>query len=388
MRHILMISNACCPEKLGGLERYVDELSGALASQPGLSVTVLAKRTDARWPLDQVDERGVRVVRYDVPGKSDPLFALKYPVAVTRAVRAALRRFPDAVVHGHFAVPMIPVLLSRRPYVYTLHGLVHTELLGERQGSYRLPRGLGAPAVWALRALESALLRRARRVVTLSRFMAVEVRRVAGPLPGVSVIPGGVDTAVFHPPAVARERDCAGRIEWSPSRRLVERTGVLQLVQALPQVRQEFPQVHLTVAGDGLLRRSIEAEIERLGLARSVSMAGRLSGAELAAAYQRADLAVTPSQGVEAFGLATAEALACGTPVLVTPVGANPELVERLGPAFVSAGTSPADLAAAITCLLREPRALNRASLLGSANASRSPAWPAVAARVATEVYP
>jgi glycosyltransferase involved in cell wall biosynthesis len=64
--------------------------------------------------------------------------------------------------------------------------------------------------------------------------------------------------------------------------------------------------------------------------------------------YRAADAFVLPTVAYEGFGIATAEALASGTPVVGTPVGATPELLTPLEPAMVSAGTTPEQLRAAI----------------------------------------
>ena len=64
--------------------------------------------------------------------------------------------------------------------------------------------------------------------------------------------------------------------------------------------------------------------------------------------YRAADLVVLPTVAYEGFGMVTAEALATGTPVVGTPVGATPELLEPLDPRLVAAGSDPDALAAAI----------------------------------------
>lgn len=56
---------------------------------------------------------------------------------------------------------------------------------------------------------------------------------------------------------------------------------------------------------------------------------------ELPAYYQTADLFVLPTAELEGFGLVTIEALSCGTPVLATPLGANPEVLSALGAEFL-----------------------------------------------------
>ena len=120
------------------------------------------------------------------------------------------------------------------------------------------------------------------------------------------------------------------------------------------------PQAQLAIAGDGHLRDIIDRRIRQLGLDRSVVLLGRISDVELRDWYRAADLVVTPTQELEGFGLSTAEALAVGTPVLVTPIGANPELVRELDPQLVAEGSSSADLARGICQLVDQPALLER----------------------------
>jgi glycosyltransferase involved in cell wall biosynthesis len=79
-----------------------------------------------------------------------------------------------------------------------------------------------------------------------------------------------------------------------------------------------------------------------------VRLVGRVSDEELRDWHRAADLFVLPTVAYEGFGMVTAEALASGTPVVGTPIGATPELLTPLDPRLVTAGTEPAQLADAV----------------------------------------
>ncbi|MEO0967944.1 MAG: glycosyltransferase, partial [Cyanobacteria bacterium J06639_18] len=62
-------------------------------------------------------------------------------------------------------------------------------------------------------------------------------------------------------------------------------------------------------------------------------------------AYQAADFSIMPSQSFEGFGLAIVESLACGTPVICTPVGGMPEILEPFSPQLITSSISANSIA-------------------------------------------
>ncbi len=127
--------------------------------------------------------------------------------------------------------------------------------------------------------------------------------------------------------------------------------------------------VPLVVAGDGPLADGLHG----------ARLVGRVSDAELARLRTGASLAVVPSRSGETFGLAAAEAMAAGLPVVASRVGALPELVEDAG--LVAPG-DPAALAAAIARLRGDAAAGER-----GLRRVRELASPAVVAPALAEIY-
>jgi glycosyltransferase involved in cell wall biosynthesis len=372
---VLMLTNAVAPDKLGGLERYVRELSASLVAK-GMPVTVLTKQVNPGDPLDEVADDGVHIVRHRVPSKEKRTFAVQYPVYVSAGILRHLRTAgPRTLVHGHYAITSLPVSFGRRPYVYTFHAPVNKEMLSERGGSYALPGATQRTAVRGLRTAERHVVSRASRAVVLSRFMRDELGELSEASATTScLIAGGIDTHWFSPGPRVRT---AWAADADPllfaARRLTARTGVTELVEAMPEVVARHPGARLAVAGDGHLRADIERRIVALGVGDHVRLLGRVSDEDLREWYRAADLTVTPTQELEGFGLSTAEALAVGTPALVTPVGANPELVQDLEARLVAGGATPAHLARAICRLVDEAGLLAR--LRGPARDHAHPRW-------------
>lgn len=108
--------------------------------------------------------------------------------------------------------------------------------------------------------------------------------------------------------------------------RLVEQKGVLYGLRAFSQVARQFPNAYLVIAGDGDLRRSLEAELLPLGLQGRVRFLGwRDDAAQLMAGF---DVLLVPSLW-EGFGLVILEAMAQAVPAVASRVSAIPEIVQH-----------------------------------------------------------
>jgi glycosyltransferase involved in cell wall biosynthesis len=105
------------------------------------------------------------------------------------------------------------------------------------------------------------------------------------------------------------------------------------LLRAFAEARKQLEGIRLVFAGpdEGGMKRQLEQMAEQLGVSRHVQFAGPLFGQDKWAAYRDADVFVLPSQN-ENFGNTAAEAVAAGTPVLVTEqCGIAPLLANQAG---------------------------------------------------------
>jgi glycosyltransferase involved in cell wall biosynthesis len=128
--------------------------------------------------------------------------------------------------------------------------------------------------------------------------------------------------------------------------------GVENLLLSIPDVRSSFPDTLVVVAGRGRLEGELNELVAAKGLADNVSFVGYVDDDDLVRYYQAADLFVLPSLAFEGFGMVTLEALACGTPAVGTPIGATPEILERLAPQLLLAGTEPPAIRRGIVAML------------------------------------
>ena len=206
-----MLTNSITPDMLGGLNRYVRELSAALV-QKGVPVSVATKRVSPEHPLREVGPDGVEIHRYDVTSKRSPHFLVSYPTRIARSVWRELDAYsgPGDVVHGHYPLSALPAAVRRRQYVYTFHAPVYREVLSERQNSYRLPRVLQRTVVRGMQEIEKRVLTGAARIALLSEFTRNEARGTGRTDRRPDrLIPGGLDVHKFSPGPTRRVDDWA-----------------------------------------------------------------------------------------------------------------------------------------------------------------------------------
>jgi alpha-1,6-mannosyltransferase len=210
----------------------------------------------------------------------------------------------------------------------------------------RVPKWLPLPALADL--VNRRLSGLVETVVVASRFSGQEFLRVQAR--NVIQIPLGVDLDMFRPLSTVDERPRPYAVELVSVNRLSTEKSPELAVDCLRVLREWGVDAHLTIVGDGPLR----TKMERRATGLPVRFTGHVSSRErVAALLAQADVAISPSSA-ESFGLATLEALACGTPVVVPAAGAAPELVRRDGSGVVCPATGEG-LAAGVRELLAMP---------------------------------
>jgi alpha-1,6-mannosyltransferase len=227
-----------------------------------------------------------------------------------------------------------------------------------------------APVQAAADALNRRTSREYQKVICTTAWAAGEFERIgAGNLVRA---PLGVDLDTFAAPGGTVRAAFAG-----PGQTLLVHCGRLspekkpqRSLNTLATLRASGMSARLVVAGDGPLRRRLERHAVRDAL--PVTFAGFLPDRTgLAALLASADVAIAPGPA-ETFGLAALEALACGTPVVVSAESALPEVVGDAG-----ASVAGEDLAAGVIAVLGRPEQARRAA--ARARAERY-GWPAAAA--------
>lgn len=183
---------------------------------------------------------------------------------------------------------------------------------------------LGKPVV----RLTRALLQRNRAVLIVlsSRMKSYLVAHNFG-LPGMRLIPNGVDTLRFSPTHEAPSKAQAQRVVCISKMRYEK--GIDVLLQAWRQVQERLPRpshARLIVVGDGPLLSRLEHMASELGIADSVEFAGLQS--DVPAQLHRGSIAILPSRW-EGMPNALLEAMACGLPCVATRVSGSEDIIQH-----------------------------------------------------------
>jgi alpha-1,3-mannosyltransferase len=302
---ILQIARQFFPS-IGGIESVTLGLSKALKEVGyDCAVATLKYNFQSKEKLDSFEEvEGVPVYRFSHIG------GRRYPI-----VPEVLKLVKDYdLLHIHaidFFVDFINLtrFLHNKPIVVSTHGgIFHT----------RWNRII--KRIW-FRTLTRASLGGVRWVVADSQHDMDLFRPIV--LPGkLKYIPNGVDIENLLILPRLTERGLLVGVG-----RMVENKRVDMILQAIAQLRLEFPYIHLVWVGSGSEEESLKKQAADLGLNENVQFMGLIPTPQRNSLLARAHLFVSAAS-YEAFGVSTIEALAAGAVPVVTRVGIHPEVIQ------------------------------------------------------------
>ncbi|MBF6606041.1 MAG: glycosyltransferase [Chloroflexi bacterium] len=367
--------------RYGGPAALVPDLCIALARR-GHEVEIVTTNTDgdARLPVPvgrPVPWAGAMVTFHALSAPTQYLTSWSMLADLRRRIEGfdvvhihALYRFHDVVaaaVARHRSVP----------YVVQPHGSLDPWHRARRRHAKDVYHAL----------IEDRVIRGAAVVLCTSEREAKAIRDLGYKVPA-RIIPVGIDVDDLRAPAHAGALPCA-RIDRGTRvvtflGRIAPKKGLPLLIDAFAQTAATFPTAHLVIAGpdDEGIGRQLGALIAHSGLGDRISFVGTISGAAKRALLQRSDVFVLPSAD-ESFGVAVAEAMAVGCPVVVSPHVAIEDIVRSSGAGMV-VERNPAAIAKAVATILADPAAASVMGEAGRKTVDERFAWPMIAARMET----
>jgi phosphatidylinositol alpha-1,6-mannosyltransferase len=335
----------------GGISRFNRDFLGALNACP-LVERVFALPRVISDPIEEPIPEAVMYERRAARGR------VSYALAMVRHILRRPRA--DLVICGH---------INLLPLAWITARLVHA----------RLALVIHGYEAWtASHKLSNLLVNRIDAFIAVSRYSAERFAQWSGVQAARGyILPNCVDLDKFRP----RERDSNLVSRYGLHSAIVMLTlgrlasderykGVDEVIDAMPRLLRQSPDLRYLIVGDGSDRARLEAKARAHGLSDYVIFAGRIAEAEKVAHYNLADLYVMPSHG-EGFGIALIEAAACGIPVVGSAIDGSREalLDGQLG--HMVDPTKPDDLVLAIGAALSARRHRVRNQLVETFSISR-----------------
>lgn len=370
----------------GGVVAGVHALNKALHAADA-DVTVYTTNLDGparlRVPLGTpVETDGVRVFYFE---PSRP-YSWGYSRGLHRALARTVRDFDAVHISSvYLAASALGAKYSRSnsvPYVMSPHGSLMRIPLTQNRLKFLKKRAY-------LALIERSNLAGAAAIHFASDAEKADYLRAGFPAKRTAVIPNPVEPpAAGAPGGTFREK--FGIPAGIPAAlflgRLAPIKGLDTLIPSWKLVLKNVPEALLLIAGndEGAYGAAVRGMAGAAGISGSVRFTGVLGAADKWAALRESDLLTLPSYS-ENFGIAAAEAMAAGTPVVVTPGVGIAGLIQSSGAGLV-VKKEPAELAAAMERILKDKTAAGLMGEKGRALAAREFS-PAAVARRFLEVY-
>ncbi|MGA3056502.1 MAG: glycosyltransferase [Candidatus Limnocylindrales bacterium] len=366
--------------RYGGPAAFLPKACAAVCAL-GHDVEIVATDADGPGVVDaptgrRVDWAGAAVTFH--PRSWPRRFLVSWPLLRDLWQRSS--RFDVVHIHYLYRFHTIAAVLAARhagvPYVIQAHGSLDPWHRRRRRRTKSLYHAL----------IEDSHLRGAAAIICTTDQEARAIRGL-GYAGSTWVIPIGIDAEDLRRPASADAFLAHAGVE--PRTRVVtflgrisEKKGLPLLVEAFRDTASQFPSARLLVAGpdDESIGRRLGGRIEELGLSGRVSFLGSVEGDEKRALLQRSDVFVLPSAD-ESFGIAVAEAMAVGCPVVVSPYVALQDVVASTGAGIVAERTS-ASIATAVNAILQDRPKADGMAAAGKRVVGDKYSWPRVAAEL------
>jgi phosphatidyl-myo-inositol dimannoside synthase len=326
----------------GGIAQYTRDVVAAVASYPGTRSVTVIPRIIARAPEQPPD--GVIYLTGAAGSK------LRFVTTVLRT--AARRPHADWIICAH--INLLPI--------------AHAAALLSGARVMLLTYGI---EVWAPKGrLVRALISRTEAIVSISTFTMEKMQRWVPLRPGRSfLMPNAIDLAKYIPGP--RNTGLANRLSLDGLRVLLtigrmdareQAKGFDEILELMPRLVREFPDIAYVAVGDGSDRRRLQAKAQELGVADRSIFPGYVTESDKLDYYSLADVFVMPSR-LEGFGYVFLEALAMGRPVIASDVDGSREAVRAGDWGLLVDPAKPDDLLAAIRSALTHPMVPDRREL-------------------------
>jgi glycosyltransferase involved in cell wall biosynthesis len=341
MKRILLLTAFYRPF-IGGAERFAEEL--ALRCPHDYAITICTARLRRSLPKNEIV--GGVIVRRVGFGFSFDKFLFPF---LSAAHGIAGRYYMVHAVMASYAGAGALFIKTIRgtPYILTL-----------QSGTLDTPRYVAI--IRLIFPLYRAIHTHARAVHAVSNFLGSRAQNIGVPQRRISVIPNGINGALFLP---------LKNIPRNPLRivivaRLEPVKGLIYAIGAMDEIHAVFPEAELIIAGNGSFRAVLEKERLLRMHPEKIVFLGEVSPYDIPSLLSGAGIFVCPSLA-EGFGIGVLEAMAAGTPVVASRVGGIPDILRDGEDGILVSAGDPSAIASAVMSIMRDDTLRVRFSAAG-----------------------
>ncbi|MEK6849246.1 MAG: glycosyltransferase family 4 protein [Nanoarchaeota archaeon] len=311
----------------GGVEKRAFHLLGALAKKHDVSV-ICSFQGKSQKRFDRIE--GIDVMRVGMvhPYSNEGSIVSRLVYAVSAFVAGIVIARPDVVDgYSYLNYPIASVVgrIRNASVVLTYHESWSTQEWVRLKGWVTGMFG----AVWTGIARSLPF----DRIVAVSNETRSRLIKQGISAKKVSVVYNGIDVAQMHA-IKARVRPHSVMT----SARLIKSKRVDVLVRAVDELRKEFPDIFLTIHGDGEERKPLEKLISQLKLQKQVIITGRINSFDRVLKLRKQHQVFCLPSEVEGFGMVVVEAMASGIPVVCSDIPVLHEITGDKGALFFRVG--------------------------------------------------
>jgi glycosyltransferase involved in cell wall biosynthesis len=368
---ILVLATMIYPDYFGGAAKVAFEQALQLQNL-GHEVTIVTLKKHHYFAKEE-KIYGLLFLRYD-----NPLMRRIFGKSITAG--HSLKKYLNSlktkfdVIISHYPHDSRVIFRSKyknTPLLYTFHAPSKKELSIQKlnfEHRHWWGRFFHNTFVNWTHRCENYSLAHASQIAVMSHFMKTELFTTHENIDKnkIHVLSSGIDINTFKPTDEEQRLNLRKELGFKENelifltvRRLAERMGVENLISACTYLTQKHPFIRIKIIGDGLLRQSLQKQIKELHLEKFVELLGQIEQKKLLKYYQASDCFILPTKLLEGLGIATLEALATGLPVLGTPAGATPEILENINSKMIFHSTRPEHIALGMEWFINEGQKLN-----------------------------
>ncbi len=351
-KRVLMLAWEYPPRVIGGLSRVVWALSRQLVKD-GMEVHVVT--ADHPGTEEYSLDDGVHVHRVKSQTDATPDFITWVSRLNIGMLQYAIKLHQEVnfdVVHAHDWMVTDAAWVMKSGFGIPLVSTIHATEQGRMGGIHTDMQRYVNQMEWRL-TFESW------RVIVNSHHMRNELQHLFNlPVDKIRMIPNGTDPSHFDfefDPAPLR--NLYARAEQKIVLyvgRLVNEKGVQVLLEAAPQVLQNYPGTQFLIVGTGYFMDELKSRAYHLGVDHNVKFLGYVGDEELLKLYKIADIVAIPSL-YEPFGIVALEAMAARVPAVVSDVGGLRDFVRHMETGITTYAGNPQSLAWGLLEVLRNP---------------------------------